>query len=103
MARPKRLTQTPASTSTSDLVALIEKSCGPITTASGERVPYNPVLQLAIFASGGTDADDPAMKKLRIEAAKESAKYTNVQVRAQEISGPKGGEIKIRIMKPDDV
>jgi hypothetical protein len=101
MARPKRVTQTPVSTSTSDLVAQIEEACGPIT-AGGKDFKYNPVIQLAVFAAGATDADDAAMKKLRLEAAKEVAKYTNTQVRATELSGPKGGEIKIRIMKPDE-
>ena len=101
MARPKQLKAAPIAQTTNELIKQIEEACGPIIVGD-KRFKYNSVLQLAIFAHGATEADDDTRRKMRLDAAKEVAKYTNIQIRAQEISGPGGGELKVRIINPGE-
>lgn len=95
MARKKALKAAELDDSGKDLLAKIQK-------AVGGKGDYDPVVQLAIFAAGydpnAEFPDKPELVKLRIEAAKEVAKYLHPQKRSQEVLGKGGGPLEIKLV-----
>ena len=105
MARPKRTKIAPPSESTADLLARIKAAVAMFAKGPDGKpqLDWNPLEQLAIFAAQHSDSDDPATKKLRIDAAKEVAKYLHPQLKGTEVAGPGGGPVEIIIRKSDEV
>lgn len=99
MARPKKIKADGLSEDTLALIDQIKAATGEITLQDGSKQAWNPIVQLAIFAKAGSDADDGSMKKLRIEAAKEVAKYMHAPLKSIEIAGAGGGPIEISIRR----
>ena len=97
MARPKRIKAQPTSQTSLDLLEQIKAAVGEITLPNGTKQDWNPVVQLAQFAADKSDSDDAAIKKLRLEAAKEVAKYLHAPLKSIEVVGAGGGPLEIRL------
>ena len=104
MHRPKALQAAPVDTDSVDLLAKIRKAVAASGYLLADGTPledYDPLVQLATFAAQVSDSDDPQTKRLRIECAKEVAKYLHPQKRSQEVIGAGGGPIQVEIIKYD--
>ena len=94
MARPKRRKEAPLSESAKDLLTRIKAAVGKLPAGNKD---WDPVEQLAVFAAAHSDSDDKDTKKLRIDAAKEVAKYIHPQLKGTEVSGNPDKPIEIKI------
>ena len=99
MARPKALKAQDVDDSSLDLLERIKAAVGEILP---DQQDYDPVVQLAVFAAQYNPKaefpEEPAIVKMRIEAAKEVAKYLHPQKRSQEVLGKGGGPIQIKLI-----
>lgn len=100
MARKKALKAVDLDESSEELLAKIKKAVRESKVLTPLKADYDPLVQLAVFASQyDPDAEfpeDPSIIKLRLDAAKEVAKYIHAQKRSQEVVGKGGGPIEIK-------
>lgn len=99
MARKKALKLAELDDSSIELLKKIKKFVAEAGNSELQQ-DYDPVVQLAVFAAKHDPAaefpEDAQIIKLRLDAAKEVAKYIHPQKRSQEVVGKGGGPIQIQ-------